>query len=206
MRCRTGAAPPFAGSEQIAENSRMPSPPKPHSAACAFRTRLISEATTNGPARYGMRATASGRFNTAVATSTHTHITAEAPITPNASGKLVFVSFLLVRAKESVTLVEEMMPPSISRDRIAAPRANGSPCKVSGKTQSGAKQHREPKLPRPQPSERTIRPRRKYRQDHNSHHRKAGTLAGGVARPLALQPNRSAIKCRNHDSESVCES
>jgi hypothetical protein len=77
----------------------------------------------------------------------------------------VFVSFLLVRAKESVTLVEEMMPPSISRDRIAAPRANGSPCKVSGKT-----------------------------------------LAGGVARPLALQPNRSAIKCRNHDSESVCES
>lgn len=141
MRCRTGAAPPFAVSEQIAENSRMPSPPKPHSAACAFRTRLISEATTNGPARYGMRATASGRFNTAVATSTHTHITAEAPITPNASGKLVFVSFLLVRAKESVTLVEEMMPPSISRDRIAAPRANGSPCKVSGKTQSGEKQH-----------------------------------------------------------------
>jgi hypothetical protein len=38
-------------------------------------------------------------------------------------------------------LVEEMMPPSISRDRIAAPRANGSPCKVSGKTQSGEKQH-----------------------------------------------------------------
>jgi hypothetical protein len=73
----------------------------------------MNAATTNGPTRYGRSLIETATFKTAVAKITRTHMIAEAAITPEASGMPTSVSLRLVRANESVTFVDEMIPPSI---------------------------------------------------------------------------------------------
>src|SRR5689334_17112182 len=73
----------------------------------------MSAAARNGAIRYGTRTVETGRFNTAVATSTRRHITAEAAITPNANGVPASISLLLARANDNVTFVDETIPPNM---------------------------------------------------------------------------------------------